>query len=89
MWLNMELLGNGGEWIVDFTIHDADRATSLAPLWDVLQLASPLGSPLHRLRKAVSSWGEFDSNGSMRASTRRQVQASGARRPAWLSPNGE
>jgi hypothetical protein len=55
--------GTVGEWIVDVPIHDAERTTSLAPLWHVLQLAIPVVSPLHRLRKAVVSWVEFDSNG--------------------------
>jgi hypothetical protein len=55
--------GTVGEWIANVAIPDAARATSLAPLWYVLRLAIPLISPLHRLRRAIVSWGEFDANG--------------------------
>jgi hypothetical protein len=55
-----------GEWIVNMALPDSSRATSLSPLWHVLQLVQPRVISLHRLRKATVSWGGFDPNGEER-----------------------
>lgn len=52
-----------GEWIVRVAIPQSGRAVPLRPLRHVLEVLTPLVRDLHRLRKVVVSWGEFDARG--------------------------
>lgn len=52
-----------GEWVATLAMPSHLLGESMALLRHVLQLVVPLVKPMHRLRKAVISWGEVDTSG--------------------------